>query len=87
MDKDDVVYTHTHTGILLSHQKSEIMPFVAIWVDLKIIWGFPGSSGKESFYQRRNEGPIPDPGRSSGEGNGNPLQYSFLENPRDRGAW
>ena len=26
-------------------------------------------------------------GRSSGEGNGNPLQYSYLENPRDRGAW
>ena len=30
---------------------------------------------------------IPDPGRSSGEGNGNPLQHSYLENPTDRGAW
>ena len=30
---------------------------------------------------------IPGSGRSSGEGNGNPLQYSWLENPMDRGAW
>ena len=65
MDKDDVV--HTHTGILLSHRKSKIMLFVAIWVELKIILGFPGSSGKESFCQCRNEGSIPGPGRSSGK--------------------
>ena len=32
-------------------------------------------------------GLIPGPGRSPGEGNGNPLQYSCLENPTDRGAW
>ena len=32
-------------------------------------------------------GSIPGPGRSPGEGNGNPLQYSCLENPMDRGAW
>ena len=32
-------------------------------------------------------GSIPGSGRSSGEGNGNPLQYSCLENPMDRGAW
>ena len=30
---------------------------------------------------------IPGPGKSSGEGNGNPFQYSCLENPKDRGAW
>ena len=30
---------------------------------------------------------IPGSGRSPGEGNGNPLQYSYLENPMDRGAW
>ena len=34
----------------------------------------------------RDTGLIPGPGRSR-EGNGNPLQYSFLENPMDRGAW
>ena len=33
------------------------------------------------------EGSIPGLGRSPGEGNGNPLQYSCLGNPRDRGAW
>ena len=35
----------------------------------------------------RNAGLIPGSGRSPGEGNGNPLQYSCLENPMDRGAW
>ena len=35
----------------------------------------------------RNVGSIPGWGRSPGEGNGNPLQYSCLENPMDRGAW
>ena len=35
----------------------------------------------------RNVGSIPGSGRSPGEGNGNPLQYCCLENPRDRGAW
>ena len=37
-------------------------------------------------YNVRDLGSIPESGRSSGEGNGNPLQYSFLENPMDRGA-
>ena len=36
---------------------------------------------------RRDQGLIPGSGRSPGGGNGNPLQYSFLENPIDRGAW
>ena len=35
----------------------------------------------------RNSGSIPGLGRSSGEGNGNPIQYSCLGNPMDRGAW
>ena len=35
----------------------------------------------------RDMGSIPGSGRSPGEGNGNPLQYSCLENPMDRGAW
>ena len=35
----------------------------------------------------RDAGSIPGLGRSPGEGNGNPLQYSYLENPMDRGAW
>ena len=43
-----------------------------------------GSNGKESAGDL---GLIPGLGRSPGEGNGNPLQYSCLENPMDRGAW
>ena len=50
--------------------------------------GFPsGSDGKESVCNVRDWGSIPGLGRSSGEGHGNPLQYSCLENPMDRGAW
>jgi len=44
-------------------------------------------SGKESACQSEDAGSIPGWGRSPGEGNGNPLQYSCLENPMDRGAW
>ena len=50
--------------------------------------GFPGSSdGKASAYNAGDLGSIPGLGRSPGEGNGNPLQYSCLENPMDGGAW
>ena len=43
------------------------------------------SKGKESACSARDPGLIPGSGRSSGEGNGNPLRYSCLENPMDRG--
>ena len=46
-----------------------------------------GSDGKASTYNETDPGSIPGSGRSPGEGNGNPLQYSCLENPRDGGAW
>ena len=50
--------------------------------------GFPGGSdGKESACHTGDLGSILGLGRSSGEGNGNPLQYSYLENSMDRGAW
>ena len=49
---------------------------------------FPGGSdGKASAYNARDAGSIPGSGRSPGEGNGNPRQYSCLENPMDGGAW
>ena len=49
---------------------------------------FPGGSdGKESAYNAGDLGSIPGLGRSPGEGNGYPLQYSCLENSRNRGAW
>ena len=50
--------------------------------------GFPGGSeGKASACNAGDLGSIPGLGRSPGEGNGNPLQYSCLENPMDREAW
>ena len=50
--------------------------------------GFSGSSdGQEFACNVGDPGSIPGLGRSSGEGNGNPSQYSCLENPMDRGDW
>ena len=50
--------------------------------------GFPGGSdGKASDYSAGDLDLIPGSEGSSGEGNGNPLQYSCLENPMDGGAW
>ena len=49
---------------------------------------FPsGSDGKASVYNAGDLGSVPGSGRFPGEGNGNPLQYSCLENPMDGGAW
>ena len=45
------------------------------------------SDGKASAYNAGDLGSIPGSGRSPGEGNGSPLQYSCLENPMDGGAW
>ena len=51
-----------------------------------LLLDFPdGSVGKEYTYNAGDPGSIP--GRSPREGNGNPLPYSCLENPMDRGAW
>ena len=56
-----------------------------------MLMGFPGGSvGKETAYSpgdARDMGSIPGMGSSPGGGHGNPLQYSCLENPMDRGAW
>ena len=49
-------------------------------------WTSGGSDGKASAYSAGDPGLIPGWGRSPGEGNGTPLQYSCLENPMDRGA-
>ena len=46
-----------------------------------------GSDNKASAYNVEDLGLIPGGGRSSGEGKGNPLQYSCMENPMDGGAW
>ena len=50
--------------------------------------GFPGSSdGKESACNVGDLASVSGLGRSPGGGHGNPLRYSYLENPMDRGAW
>ena len=61
------------------------MEVFALFWSLK---GFPGSSvSKEYAWNVGEPGSIPGTGRSPGEGNANPLQYSCLENSIDRGAW
>ena len=56
--------------------------------DLCFLCGFPGGSVvKESACNTGDPGSIPGLGRSSGGRHGNPLQYSCLENPMDRGTW
>ena len=52
-----------------------------------LVLGFPGGlDGRASVYNAGDLGSIPGLGRSPGEGNRNPLQYSCLENPMNRGA-
>ena len=70
---------------LLPQVQNSLAPF-------HFTWGFPdGANSKEPTCQcRRNirdPGSIPGSRRSPGEGNSNPLQYSCLENPTDRGTW
>ena len=56
--------------------------------NLELELGFPGGSdGKESTCNVGDLGLIPGSGTSSGGGHGDPLQYSFLENPMDGGTW
>ena len=51
------------------------------------IYNLGGSDGKASAYNVGDPDSIPESGRSPGEGNGNPLHYSCLENSMDGGAW
>ena len=52
------------------------------------MYGFPGGSdSKESACNSRDPGSVPGLGKFLGEGNGNPFQYSCLENSMDIGAW
>ena len=57
-------------------------------VTVLVLTGFPGGSEvKASAWNSGDPGSIPGSGRSPEEGNGNPLQYSCLENPLEGGAW
>ena len=57
------------------------------YIQFLFVKNHDGSGGKESACNVGDLASIPGSGRSPGEGNGNPLQYSFLENPMDRGTW
>ena len=73
-------HIHTHTAFSCSFPINSAM--------LHCLRGFPGGSdGKASACNAGDPGLIPGSGRSPGEGNGNPLQYSCLENSMDEGAW
>ena len=53
----------------------------------KVSWASRGAVVKNLPAKAGGAGSIPGSGRSPGEGNGNPVQYSCLGNPMDRGAW
>ena len=62
-----------------------------IYIEMCNIWAYQVllvvKNPRANARDARDTGLIPGLGRSSGGGNGNPLQYSCLENPMDRGAW
>ena len=53
----------------------------------EINWNFPVAQMVKNLPAKQDAGSVPGSGRSTGEGNGNLLQYSCLENPMHRGAW
>ena len=72
----------------MKERKKKVLLMVNLFIRLYISLGFPGSSdGKAFAYNAGNLGSIPGLGRSPGEGNGNPLQYSCLGSPMDREVW
>ena len=78
------MHTYIHIYINLFFLEELLL---LIFQVVSINMDFPdGSDGKASAYNAGDPGSIPGLGRSSGEGNGNPLQYSCLENPMDRGV-
>ena len=71
--------------VLIPACASSSVAFHMIYSAYRIFPG--GTDGKVSAYNAGDLGLIPGSGRSPGEGNGNPLQYSCLENPMDGGTW
>ena len=69
-------------GVAKSQTQLSHWTEVSVYIDLSC-----SSDGKESAYNAGDLSSIPGLRRSSGEGHGNPLQYSCLENPMERGAW
>ena len=84
-----VLYMYSHLVFKLncSNLSERSLVFLFLFLFFFFSLSFSGSSaGTESSCKAGDPGSIPESGRSSGEGNGNPLQYSCLENPMDREA-
>ena len=80
--KTSILHCSVFFVVQLSH------PHMTTGKTIALTMGFPGGSdGKASVCSAGDPGSIPGLGRSPGEGNGNPLQYSCLENSIDWGAW
>ena len=87
----------TATALPLAlHNPAHTRPRSLVSVSLSVGWGYTmellrgfhgGSDGKETACNEGDLGSIPGSGRPPGVGNGNPLQYSCLENSMDREAW
>ena len=81
-------WLHHITVLSAINVGSNFSTSLPIFMSVSFILGFPGGSdGKESVCNVGDLGLIPVLGRPPGEGNGNPFQYSCLENPIDGGAW
>ena len=98
MDDQMFLFLQVLTFINIQYVEKKLLLWGKIYIYIYIyiytyVWGFPGgASGRKpaanaNAGEVRNVGSIPGLGRSHGEGNGNPLRYSFLVNPMDRGAW
>ena len=68
-------------NLQIKWKKKKKTKIMQLWAASQVV------QGKESACQAGEVGSIPGLGTSPGEGNGDPLQYSCLENPMDRGAW
>ena len=84
----DAFIAQSNGSLYLSSLRGLVLSWARrVWL-LSPALGFPGGSdGKEYTYNAEDLGLISGSGRSPGEGNGNLLQYSCLENPMDRRAW
>ena len=81
-------HTYYLPSTMLSTTTSHLLFINNIFILCPLQERFPrDTSGKESAWQWRDVGLIPGLGRPPGAGNGNPIQYSCLENSMDRGAW
>ena len=80
---------HAHNSLLYEYSTSCLCTTERdVFPPVFGVWGFPGGSdGKASACNAGDPGSIPGSEISPGEENGNPLQYSCLENSMDGGAW